>query len=75
MHGDDPIIFEIVAVGAMATTLLLRIPCLAIFSRTMDQSIFSPLGTSTSQPRSFSSNSIVSCGKIPRSHFDPRKEE
>ena len=63
---------EIVAVGAMAITLLLRMPCLAIFSRTVDQSILQDLGTSTESPLSFSRIDIVSCGSKPRSHFDPR---
>ena len=47
-------IFEIVAVGAIAMTLLLRIPCLAIFSLTGAQSIFPSLGTSMASPRSSS---------------------
>ena len=71
MHGEEPIILEMVAVGAIAMTLLLRMPCLAIFSRTTDQSILLPLGTSIFWPRSFSSNSIESWGRIPRSHLEP----
>jgi len=39
MQGVVPIMFEMVAV---ARTLELRMPCLAIFSRTTDQSIFPP---------------------------------
>ena len=31
MHGEVPMILEMVAVGAMASTLLFRMPWLAIF--------------------------------------------
>ena len=44
MHGDEPMMFEMVAVGAMARTLLLRMPCLAIFSRSGVQSMRPPRG-------------------------------
>ena len=53
MHGEEPMMLEIVAVGAIAITLLLRIPCFAILSRTIDQSILLVLGTSTDSPLSF----------------------
>ena len=62
MQGVVPMMLEIVAVGAMASTLELRMPCLAIFSRSGFQSILPARGTSTSSPRSSASRSRVSCG-------------
>lgn len=53
-------IFEMVAVGAMAKTLELRMPCFAIFFLRGDQSILPPRGTDISTPRSFSRRSRVS---------------
>ena len=38
MQGEVPMMFEIVAVGAIASTLEFRIPCAAIFSRSGSQS-------------------------------------
>src|SRR5471030_3087659 len=75
MQGEVAVMFEIVAVGAMARTLLLRMPCDAIFARTGRQSILPPRGTSTGTPRSFARRSSVSCGSRPRSHFEPLKVE
>ena len=66
---------EMVAVGAMARTFEFLMPCLAIFSRTNVQSILEPRGTSILTPRSSSSRSTVSCGRRPRSHFDPLYDE
>ncbi len=45
--------FEMVAVGAMAMTLELRMPCLAIFLRMGVQSSLPPRGTSTTAPPFF----------------------
>ena len=63
--------FEIVAVGAMAMQFELRIPNSFICSRTGAQSSLPPNLTVIFSPRSFSKRSIVSCGKILRSHFEP----
>src|SRR5882757_4754146 len=48
MQGEVAVMFEIVAVGAIARTLLLRMPCFAILARTGAQSILPPRGTSIS---------------------------
>ena len=71
MQGEVPMMFAIVAVGAIASTLELRMPCAAIFARTGAQSRRPPRGTSIASPRSASSRSTVSCGSSPRSHFEP----
>jgi hypothetical protein len=71
MQGLEPMMFEMVAVGAMARTLLLRMPCLAIFGAQGVQSILPPRGTSMGTPRSCSRRSTVSCGRRPRSHLLP----
>jgi hypothetical protein len=54
-----------VAVGAIAITLELRIPWRAIFSRSGCQSMLPPRGTSTASPRSSASKSSVSGGSNP----------
>ena len=71
MQGEVPMMFAIVAVGAIASTLELRMPWAAIFSRSGAQSSRPPRSTSTVSPRSASSTSTVSCGSSPRSHFEP----
>ena len=71
MQGEVPMMFAIVAVGAIASTLELRMPCAAIFARSGAQSSRPPRSTSTASPRSSSSRSTVSCGSSPRSHFEP----
>src|SRR6478736_6724716 len=71
MQGEVLVMLEIVAVGAMARTLLLRMPCLAIFLRSGSQFMRPPRGTWMGRPRSCSSRSTVSGGSRPRSHFEP----
>src|SRR4051812_47960411 len=71
MQGLVAVMFEIVAVGAIARQLELRMPCFAILARNGSQLSLPPRGTSTGTPRSFSRRSSVSCGKRPRSHFEP----
>src|ERR1044071_2607155 len=71
MQGLVAVMFEIVAVGAIARQLELRMPCFAIFARSGSQSILPPRGPSPGRPRSFSSRSSVSCGSRPRLHFEP----
>ena len=71
MQGDVFVMFEIVAVGAIASTLLLRMPWAAIFIRSGDQSIRAVRATWIGRPRSCSSISTVSSGRSPRSHFEP----
>ncbi len=71
LSDQGNVMLEIVAVGAMAMTLELRIPFCAIFSRIGVQSSLPPFGTSTVTPRSCSSKATVSCGRSPRSHLLP----
>ena len=71
MQGELPTMFEIVAVGAIARTLELRMPCFLIFARTEVQSMTPPRLTSIGSPRSASRRSTVSWGSKPRSHLEP----
>ena len=71
MQGEVPMMFAIVAVGAIASTLELRMPCVAIFARSGAQSRRPPRATSIGSPRSVASSSTVSWGSRPRSHFEP----
>ena len=64
-----------VAVGAMAITLLFRRPCSATRARTPDQSSELLRSTSTGSPRSSSSSASESSGSRPRSHLLPSYEE
>ena len=66
-----PVMVLMVAVGAMARQLLLRMPWRLMAARTGAQSRLALLSTSTPSPRSFSSNAMVSMGSSPRSHLDP----
>ncbi len=47
IEASTPMMLEMVAVGAMATQLLLRMPCVAMRARSASQSIDSELSTST----------------------------
>ena len=71
MHGVEPMMLLMVAVGAMAITLLFRIPWDWILLRRVSQSSLPPLGTSIAWPRSFSRRSTVSGGRRPRCHLLP----
>src|ERR1022692_2207751 len=75
MQGDVFVMFEIVAVGAIASTLLLRMPWAAIFRRSGAQSIRALRDTLIGRPRSSSSSSTESSGRSPRSHFEPLYDE
>ena len=66
---------EIVAVGAIATQLELRMPSWAILLRKASQSSVDERSTSTYPPRADASMSSVSIGRMPRSHKEPLKLE
>ena len=51
MEASTPMMLEMVAVGAMATQLLLRMPCWAMRSRSAFQSMVDERSTSTCPPR------------------------
>ncbi|MCY1302097.1 hypothetical protein D9M70_517400 [compost metagenome] len=59
MHGVVPVMLAMVAVGAIAMVLLLRMPCFATFARSGAQSIV------------VRRSRAVSIGKMPRSHLEP----
>ena len=66
-----PVMFAIVAVGAMAMVLLFRMPCFFSEARTGSQSSCALRSMVRWPPRSFSSSSSVSMGNSPRSHLLP----
>ncbi len=66
-----PVILEIVAVGAIAIVLLLRMPYFLIDSRTGVQSMLMLRSISTGRPRSFSSSLHGVDRQKPRSHLEP----
>ena len=68
---ETPVMLEIVAVGAIAMVLLLRIPCFWTAVRMTLQSRLEERSMLTGIPLSCSRRSIVSIGSNPRSHFDP----
>ena len=71
MQGKQPAMFAMVAVGAIAMVFELRMPNCFTCSRTGVQSKVLVRDTSIRTPRSCSSKSMVSSGKIPRSHLEP----
>ena len=72
MDWETPVMFEMVAVGAMAIVLELRMPCSRMAARTLSQSSVCERSMSAySPPRSWASSAFVSIGRMPRSHLEP----
>lgn len=74
MDWLTPVMFAMVAVGAMAMTFEFRMPCLT-FSRIACQSIVDSRSTSSSpSPRLRARSSIESIGRMPRDHSEPSND-
>ena len=71
MDWLTPLILEIVAVGAIAIVLELRMPCSFTAARTVSQSRVELRSTSRWPPRSASTSAAVSMGRMPRLHLEP----
>ena len=75
MHGKQPAIVEIVAVGAIAMVFELRMPCFLTCSRTGVQSSLPPrLTVDSHTPFLFKKIDRILREK-PRSHFEPLYDE
>ncbi len=75
MDWPTPQMLEIVAVGAMAITLELRIPLVRTRSRRVSQSSRVVRSTSKfSPPRAWATSSRESIGRMPRLHSEPSKD-
>src|SRR5690554_4549863 len=75
MLADTPMMLAMVAVGAMAMQLELRMPYFAMRARKPSQSSVLERSSSTGTPRSRSSRSTESSGSTPLSHRLPLKVE
>ena len=72
MQGEVPMMFAIVAVGAIAITFELRMPWAAIFARSGAQSSRPPRDdVDRLAALVLEQLARVSCGSRPRSHFEP----
>jgi ribonucleoside-diphosphate reductase alpha chain len=69
--ASTPTMFEMVAVGAMARQLLLRMPWAFTRARNASQSSRTKRSISRKPPRSAASISMLSCGRTPRSQRLP----
>ncbi len=73
IEASTPTMLLIVAVGAIATQLLLRMPWCAMRARSASQSSVAEVSTSRWPPRCPASSASVSGGRMPRSQRLPRK--
>src|SRR5690606_18390344 len=75
MDCPTPQMLEMVAVGAIASTLELRIPTVRTRSRSASQSSVDEVSmSSSSSPRASASRRNESNGRIPRLHSDPSND-